>query len=75
MIIPFVADIDEERARIHSDLDGKVEIIRRLAQERGHRIVDLEQVLATALAAGHTPRSVTEGSTSAYCAISAPASV
>ena len=60
MIIPFVADVDEERAQIHSDLDGKVAIIRRLAQERGHRIVDLERVLATALAAGHTPRSVTE---------------
>ena len=60
MIIPFVADIDEERTRIHSDLDGKVAIIRRLAQEHGHRIVDLEQVLATALAAGHTPQSIAE---------------
>ncbi|MGO1311914.1 MAG: SGNH/GDSL hydrolase family protein [Brevibacterium aurantiacum] len=60
MIIPFVADIDEERTRIHSDLDGKVAIIRRLAQEHGHRIVDLEQVLATALAAGLTPQSIAE---------------
>ncbi|GAA4525904.1 SGNH/GDSL hydrolase family protein [Brachybacterium paraconglomeratum] len=60
MIIPFVADIDQERVQIHSDLDGKVAIIRRLAQEHGHRIVDLEQVLATALAAGHTPQSVAD---------------
>ena len=60
MVIPFVADVDEERRRIHSDLDGKVTIIRRLARERGHRIVDLEQVVATALAAGHTPASIAE---------------
>lgn len=60
MIIPFVADIDEERARIHSDLDAKVAIIRALAHEHGHRVVDLEQMLATALTAGHTPQSITD---------------
>ena len=60
LIVPFVADIDEQAARIHSDLDGKVKVIRSLAAERGHRLVDLEQVLATALAAGHTPRTLAE---------------
>lgn len=60
MIVPFVADVDEQAARIHSDLDGKVAIIRRLAAEHGHRIVDLEQVLALALAAGHTPSTIAE---------------
>jgi len=58
MIIPFVADIDEQVVQIHSDLDGKVEIIRRLAAEHGHRLVDLEQMLQAALAAGHTPLSL-----------------
>lgn len=58
MILPFVADIDERVAQIHGDLDGKVEIIRRLATERGHRLVDLEQVLQAALTAGHTPHSI-----------------
>jgi len=60
LIVPFVADVDQTAAQIHSDLDGKVAIIRSLAQEHGHRIVDLEQVLATALAAGHTPHSIAE---------------
>ena len=60
LIVPFVADIDEQVARIHTDLDGKVAVIRRLAAERGHRLVDLEQVLATAYAAGHTPATVAE---------------
>lgn len=60
LIVPFVADIDAQAARIHSDLDGKVAIIRRLAAEHGHRIVDLEQMLATAYAAGHTPATLAE---------------
>ena len=60
MIVPFVADIDAQTAQIHEDLDGKVAIIRRLAAEHGHRLVDLELMLATALAAGHTPRSIAE---------------
>lgn len=60
MIVPFVADIDGQAAQIHSDLDGKVAIIRSLAQEHGHRIVDLEQMLAMALAAGHTAHSIAE---------------
>lgn len=60
MIVPFVADVGEQAARIHSDLDGKVAIIRRLAAEHDHRIVDLEQVLAVALAAGHTPSTIAE---------------
>ncbi|ACU85767.1 lysophospholipase L1-like esterase [Brachybacterium faecium DSM 4810] len=58
MILPFVADIDEQAARIHTDLDGKVAIIRRLAAEGGHRLVDLEEVLERALAAGHAPEHV-----------------
>ncbi|MDN5898888.1 MAG: SGNH/GDSL hydrolase family protein [Brachybacterium sp.] len=60
LIIPVVADIDDQALRIHSDLDGKVAIIRSLAREHGHRIVDLEQVLASALAAGHRPRDIAE---------------
>ncbi|MGP9539459.1 SGNH/GDSL hydrolase family protein [Brachybacterium sp. AOP43-C2-M15] len=58
MVLPFVADIDEEAARIHGDLDGKVAIIRRLAQEHGHVLVDLEQVLADALASGLSPAEI-----------------
>ncbi|AXK45424.1 lysophospholipase [Brachybacterium saurashtrense] len=60
LMLPFVADVDAEAARIHEDLDGKATIIRRLAAEHGHALVDLEQVLATALAAGHTPRTIAE---------------
>ncbi|WP_394214111.1 SGNH/GDSL hydrolase family protein [Brachybacterium vulturis] len=60
LIIPFVADIDEGAAQIHADLDGKVAIIRALASEHGHRIVDLEQMLTTAYAAGHTPATIAE---------------
>lgn len=58
VIVPFVADIDELTTTIHSDLDGKVAIIRALAEERGLALVDLEEVLATALAAGHTTASI-----------------
>ena len=60
MVVPFVADVDEGTHRIHADLDGKVAIIRRLAAERGHALVDLEQVLADALAAGMEPREFAE---------------
>lgn len=60
MIVPFVADVDEGARRIHADLDGKVAIIRRLAAERGHALVDLEQVLADALAAGMEPGQFAE---------------
>lgn len=55
MVLPFVADVDEDARRIHEDLDDKVAIIRRLAAERGHILVDLEQVLADALSSGMTP--------------------
>ena len=55
MMVPFVADVDEGARRIHEDLDGKVGIIRRLAAEKGHALVDLEQVLADALASGMGP--------------------
>lgn len=60
MIVPFVADVDEDVQRIHEDLDGKVAIIRRLAAERGHTLVDLEQVLAGALATGMPPEHFAE---------------
>lgn len=60
LVVPFVADVDQERARIHEDLDGKVAVIRRLAEEYGHRLVDLEQTLSCALAGGHTPLSIAE---------------
>src|SRR5699024_3885419 len=58
MIVPFVADIDAQTAQIHEDLDGKGAIVRRLAAEHGHRLVDLELMLATAPAAGHPPRRI-----------------
>lgn len=58
LIIPFVTDIDEDRARFHEDLDGKVERIRRLAREFGTRVVDLEKVMADALSRGHSPASL-----------------
>lgn len=60
MIIPFVTDVDEEKARIHSDLDGKVAVIRALAHEFQHPVVDLEAVMEQALQRGHTPRSLAE---------------
>lgn len=60
MIVPFVADVDEDVRRIHEDLDPKVAIIRRLAAERGHALVDLEQVLAGALTSGMTPADFAE---------------
>jgi lysophospholipase L1-like esterase len=60
MIIPFATDIDEEKARIHADLDGKVAVIRSLAREFQHPVVDLEAVMAQALQKGHTPHSLAE---------------
>lgn len=60
LVVPFVADVDEQQARIHEDLDGKVAIIRRLATEHGHLLVDLEAMLARALAVGHTPASIAQ---------------
>jgi lysophospholipase L1-like esterase len=60
MVLPFVADVDEDARRIHEDLDGKVAIIRRLAAERGHVLVDLEQVLQEALASGMAPAEFAE---------------
>ncbi len=60
LVVPFVADVDEEQARIHEDLDGKVAIIRRLAMEHGHHLVDLEAMLARALTVGHMPTSIAE---------------
>lgn len=58
MVIPFVTDIDEERAGYHADLDEKVVIIRTLAREFGHAVVDLEAVLEAAWNVGHSPASV-----------------
>jgi lysophospholipase L1-like esterase len=55
MVVPFVADVDEGVRRIHEDLDDKVAIIRRLAGEYGHTLVDLEQLLAGVLATGMPP--------------------
>ncbi|MGY5764933.1 SGNH/GDSL hydrolase family protein [Brachybacterium sp. DNPG3] len=60
MIIPFVADIDEEKASFHADLDQKVAIVRRLAKEFRHPVVDLEEVLEEAWAVGHTPAGIAE---------------
>lgn len=58
LILPVVTDIDEDKARFHEDLDGKVAVIRRLAREFGCRVVDLEKVVAEALRRGHTPASL-----------------
>jgi acyl-CoA thioesterase-1 len=60
LILPFVADIDEERARYHEDLDPKVSKIRALAREFGHSVVDSELLLARAYADGHTPATIAE---------------
>jgi acyl-CoA thioesterase I len=60
LIIPFVADIDDEKAQIHTDLDEKVAIIRDLAREFRHPVVDLEAVLDRAWAVGHTPAGLAE---------------
>lgn len=57
MVVPFVTDVDEDKARFHEDLDGKVAVIRALAKEFGHTIVDLENVVAQAYAVGHSPAS------------------
>ncbi|WP_193104118.1 GDSL-type esterase/lipase family protein [Brachybacterium sp. FME24] len=58
LVVPFVADITDEMAQIHDDLDAKVAIIRDLAREFRHRVVDLEVVLERAWTAGHTPASI-----------------
>jgi len=60
MIVPFVADVSEDVKRIHVDLDPKVAIIRRLAAEHGHTLVDLEQILAGALSTGMPPERFAE---------------
>lgn len=58
LILPFVTDIDTQIARFHEDLDPKVEVIRSLAREFGHEIVDTEEMVRQAYAAGHTPESL-----------------
>ncbi|UQN30189.1 SGNH/GDSL hydrolase family protein [Brachybacterium kimchii] len=60
LILPFVADIDEEKARFHEDLAPKVARIRALAREFGHPVVDSEHLLERAYAAGHTPATIAE---------------
>lgn len=60
LVVPFVADVDEDVRRIHDDLDPKVAIIRRLALEHGHTLVDLEQLLAGVLATGMPPERFAE---------------
>lgn len=60
MIVPFVTDVDEEKAGYHADLDQKVAVIRDLAREFGHTLVDLEKVLETAWSVGHSPAGIAE---------------
>ncbi|MBM7501087.1 lysophospholipase L1-like esterase [Brachybacterium muris] len=60
MVVPFVTDIDQEKAGFHADLDQKVAVIRDLAHEFRHAVVDLEQVMERAWSAGHTPASIAE---------------
>lgn len=55
LVIPFVVDVSDEAAQIHDDLDEKVAIIRDLAREFQHPVVDLEKVLDRAWTVGHTP--------------------
>ena len=55
LVIPFVADVSGETAQIHDDLDAKVAIIRELAREFQHAVVDLEKVLESVWTVGHTP--------------------
>lgn len=60
LVIPFITDIDEEKASYHGDLDEKVAIIRALAHEFRHPVVDLEAVMERAWAVGHTPAGIAE---------------
>lgn len=55
IMLPFVADVDEDKARYHEDLDGKVAQLRRLAQQHGALVVDLERTLREALESGISP--------------------
>lgn len=58
LVVPFVTDVDESMASLHADLDGKVHVIRALAQEFGATVVDAEHVMREALEIGHTPTSL-----------------
>ncbi|APX32314.1 lysophospholipase [Brachybacterium sp. P6-10-X1] len=58
MVLPFAVDVSEEIARLHEDLDEKVRIIRGLAREFQHPVVDLEEVLQRSWTVGHTPPSI-----------------
>ena len=58
MTIPFIVDVDQDKAGYHADLDEKVAIIRALAHEFQHRVVDLEAVLVKAWTVGHTPAGI-----------------
>ena len=58
LVIPFVTDVNEERARYHEDLDEKVERIHALAREFDHPLIDTEALISTAYEAGHTPESI-----------------
>ncbi|MCW1803946.1 SGNH/GDSL hydrolase family protein [Brachybacterium sp. NBEC-018] len=60
LVLPFVADVDEEKAGYHGELDRKIAIIRALGKEFGAAIVDLEAVLEDAWAVGHTPASIAQ---------------
>lgn len=60
MVLPFAVDVSEEIARIHGDLDEKVRIIRDLAREFQHPVVDLEAVLQRAWTVGHTPQTIAQ---------------
>lgn len=58
MVVPFVADIDEEKVGYHADLDPRVRVIRDLAHEFGYTVVDLEAVLERAWTVGHSPATI-----------------
>lgn len=60
LVLPFVVDVDDEKASYHGELDRKVAIIRDLAKEFGCAVVDLEAMLEQAWRVGHTPVSIAE---------------
>ncbi len=58
LVVPFVTDVDAERAAFHADLDPKVHRLRSLAHEFGATLVDAEKTMHDALADGHTPQTL-----------------
>ncbi|MGQ4494044.1 SGNH/GDSL hydrolase family protein [Dermabacteraceae bacterium P13115] len=58
MVVPFVTVVNDETARFGPDLAGKQEVVRELAKEFGHTLIELPEVMEKAQEAGHTPDSL-----------------